>query len=51
MPNAVYEMLAGTPPLQGDNLLNIADAIRSRAPEPLSAEASSPRDDSRGETK
>ena len=37
----LYEMLAGTPPFQGENILSLADAIRSSEPEPLSGEASS----------
>ena len=37
----LYEMLAGTPPFQGENLLSIADAIRSSAPEPLTGNGSS----------
>ena len=32
-------MLAGTPPFQGENLLSLADAIRSREPDPLSGTA------------
>ena len=36
----LYEMLAGTPPFQGENLLSLADAIRSGKPEPVSGEAS-----------
>ena len=36
----LYEMLAGTAPFQGENLLTLADAIRSQEPEPLSHEAS-----------
>ena len=32
----LYEMLAGTPPFQGENLLSLADAIRSGEPEPVS---------------
>jgi serine/threonine-protein kinase len=37
----LYEMLAGTPPFQGENLLSLADAIRSSDPEPVSGESSS----------
>ena len=37
----LYEMLAGTPPFQGENLLSLADAIRRNEPEPLSNDASS----------
>ena len=37
----LYEMLAGTPPFQGENLLSIADAIRSSTPDPVSGGASS----------
>ena len=37
----LYEMLAGVLPFQGENLLSIADAIRSSAPEPLTGNASS----------
>ena len=37
----LYEMLAGTPPFRGENLLSLADAIRSGEPEPVSGEASS----------
>ena len=37
----LYEMVAGTPPFQGENLLSLADAIRSREPEPLPGRASS----------
>ena len=36
----LYETLAGTPPFQGENLLSLADAIRSQESEPLSSEAS-----------
>ena len=36
----LYEMLAGKPPFRGENLLTLADAIRSQEPEPLSSEAS-----------
>ena len=36
----LYEMLAGEPPFQGENLLSIADAIRSGEPEPLTGAAS-----------
>ena len=35
----LYEMLAGTPPFQGENLLSLADAIRSQEPEPLTGAA------------
>ena len=35
----LYEMLAGTPPFQGENLLSLADAIRSQEPEPMSGGA------------
>ena len=34
----LYEMLAGLPPFQGENLLSIADAIRSNEPEPVTGE-------------
>ncbi len=37
----LYEMLAGEPPFQGENLLSLADAIRSQEPEHLTGEASS----------
>ena len=37
----LYEMLAGTPPFQGENLLSLADAIRSHEPEPVSGGSSS----------
>ena len=37
----LYEMLSGTPPFQGDNLLSLADAIRSSDPEPVSGGSSS----------
>ena len=37
----LYEMLAGTPPFQGENLLSLADAIRSKAPEPLTGPTAS----------
>ena len=37
----LYEMLAGTPPFQGENLLSIADAIRSSTPDPVSGGTSS----------
>ena len=37
----LYEMLAGTLPFQGENLLSIADAIRSREPASLEGTASS----------
>ena len=37
----LYEMLAGTPPFQVENLLSLADAIRSREPEPVSGGSSS----------
>ena len=37
----LYEMLAGTPPFQGENLLSLADAIRSREPEPVGGGSSS----------
>ena len=36
----LYEMLTGEPPFQGDNLLSLADAIRSSEPEPVSGTAS-----------
>jgi len=36
----LFEMVAGTPPFQGENLLSLADAIRSEEPEPLNNEAS-----------
>ena len=31
----LYEILAGQPPFQGENLLSLADAIRSNEPEPV----------------
>ena len=37
----LYEMLGGEPPFQGENLLSIADAIRSSEPELLAGPASS----------
>ena len=37
----LYEMVAGTPPFQGENLLSLADAIRSGTPDPVSGPASS----------
>ena len=37
----LYEMLAGQPPFQGENLLSLADTIRSSEPEPLVGTASS----------
>ena len=37
----LYEMLTGQQPFQGENLLSLADAIRSSEPERLSGEASS----------
>ena len=37
----LYEMLAGTPPFQGENLLSIADAIRSGTPDPIGGPSSS----------
>ena len=37
----LYEMLAGEPPFQGENLLSLADAIRSGKPKPLTGTASS----------
>ena len=37
----LYEMLAGHPPFQGENLLSLADAIRSSEPEPLTGTVSS----------
>ena len=37
----LYEMLAGTPPFQGENILSLADAIRSSKPEPLTGTVSS----------
>ena len=36
----LYEMLAGQPPFQGQNLLSLAAAIRSQEPEPLTGAAS-----------
>ncbi len=33
----LYEMLAGTPPFQGENLLSLADAIRSSEPQSLAS--------------
>ena len=35
----LYEMLAGTPPFQGENLLSLADAIRGGQPDPLTGPA------------
>ena len=35
----LYEMLAGEPPFQGENLLSLAEAIRHGEPEALSGEA------------
>ena len=37
----LYEMLAGEPPFQGENLLSLADAIRSTEPEPVTGPGSS----------
>ena len=37
----LYEMLAGQPPFRGENILSLADAIRSGTPEPLNGDASS----------
>ena len=37
----LYEMLAGTPPFQGENLLSLADAIRSQEPELLTGDLAS----------
>ena len=36
----LYEMLTGQPPFRGENLLAIADAIRSSSPAPLTGNAS-----------
>ena len=36
----LYEMSAGHPPFQGENLLSLADAIRGREPTPLTGAAS-----------
>ena len=36
----LYEMLTGQPPFRGENLLSLADAIRSRKPDPLPDKAS-----------
>ena len=36
----LYEMLSGQPPFQGDNLLRLADAIRSSEPTPLAGDLS-----------
>ena len=36
----LYEMLSGQPPFQGQNLLSLADAIRSREPERVTGGAS-----------
>ena len=36
----LYEMLAGTQPFRGENLLSLADAIRASEPEPLTGTAS-----------
>ena len=35
----LYEILAGTPPFQGENLLSLADAIRGGQPDPLTGPA------------
>ena len=35
----LYEMLAGTPPFQGKNLLSLADAIKGGQPDPLTGPA------------
>ena len=37
----LYEMIAGQPPFRGDNLLSLAEAIRSSEPNPLAGAASS----------
>ena len=37
----LFEMLAGMPPFQGENLLSLAEAIRSSQPEIVTGEASS----------
>ena len=37
----LYEMLSGQPPFRGENLLSLADAIRSTDPSPLTGDASS----------
>ena len=37
----LYEMLSGQPPFQGENLLALAEAIRSSEPAPLTGDASS----------
>ena len=37
----LYEMLAGEPPFQGENLLSLADAIRTAEPEPVVGAGSS----------
>ena len=37
----LYEMLSGQAPFQGENLLSLADAIRSSDPPPLTGDASS----------
>ena len=37
----LYEMLPGQPPFRGENILSLADAIRSGTPEPLNGDASS----------
>jgi TolB-like protein len=39
----LYELLAGRRPFEGDNLLQVADAILNREPPPLSAHVSDPR--------
>ena len=36
----LYEMVSGTPPFRGENLLSLAESIRSGAPVPLAGDAS-----------
>ena len=37
----LYEMLAGQPPFQGENLLSLAEAIRDSEPQPLAGSSAS----------